>query len=341
MAARTPQKESWAFTHSSSVSNPLRSPPRSRPAIKSRPARSPSCRISAASTLTKCRCSRSPSRTTMPASRKQTRGCSASTTSMLPGWRSPCSRLSWNNILQTALTPTSASLNRVARGASASLRKSRMDGPSTKSSTSTSALTNASRGRGKSTLSTSAKFARISSSCAASCRMSICAASVPANSRAASSSENHRARGQARSAQCARHRSNSKSAATRFRAAGCTTLTATRSPATPPPATSLRSRALCTCGRRVGGRLELHEWFLLGARRNVASHAVPPGPRSRCRRARGPPPRRPPSRGPAQPRAPLRSPPSSALARGPAGARSGRRTPWGSDPRATRPTAPI
>ena len=69
-------------------------------------------------------------------------------------------------------------------------------------------------------------------------RMSICAPSVAANSSAAAARLNHLARGISASPARAQARRKSRSEATRRRAAGCTTLTATRSPRRPPFVTS-------------------------------------------------------------------------------------------------------
>mmetsp|Transcript_14742 Transcript_14742/g.45685 ORF Transcript_14742/g.45685 Transcript_14742/m.45685 type:complete len:330 (+) Transcript_14742:257-1246(+) len=250
MALRHAQKRSCASAQSPSVAKPRAaavpgSPP--RPAMRSRPAPSPSWRMSAANTRTKCRCSGGPNSTQMPASRKHTAGVSASTTKMLPGWRSPWSRLSWKIILQTASTPIFARALRTRSSTPSGLfRKSRIDGPSTKSSTRTSSEVSAFRGAGKRTFRTRRKFSPRRSRCFASRRMSICAPSVAANSSAAPASENQRVCGARRSAARAHARNSSRSEATRRRAAGCTTLTATASPARPPSATSRRRVARWT-----------------------------------------------------------------------------------------------
>mmetsp|Transcript_21676 Transcript_21676/g.56567 ORF Transcript_21676/g.56567 Transcript_21676/m.56567 type:complete len:283 (+) Transcript_21676:421-1269(+) len=203
--------------------------------------------MSAESTLTRWTCSFAPSSTQMPASRKQTAGSRVASrvTRMLPGCRSPCNKLSWKIILQTASTPTLAKALRRASSTSR-LRYSRIDGPSTKSSTNTSSLTNARRGAGKLTLLWFRKFSRRRSRLSASARMSICAPSVAANSSAAAARLNHLARGISASPARAQARRKSRSEATRRRAAGCTTLTATRSPRRPPFVTSFLRTAECT-----------------------------------------------------------------------------------------------
>ena len=77
-------------------------------------------------------------------------------------------------------------------------------------------------------------------------RMSICAPSVAANSSAAAARLNHLARGMSASPARAQARRKSRSEATRRRAAGCTTLTATRSPRRPPFVMSFLRTCVCT-----------------------------------------------------------------------------------------------
>mmetsp|Transcript_20751 Transcript_20751/g.71743 ORF Transcript_20751/g.71743 Transcript_20751/m.71743 type:complete len:333 (+) Transcript_20751:207-1205(+) len=282
MCASVRQKASCASAHSASVSKPLnraRGPSvskRSLPAIIRRPARSPSWRMSAASTSTKCWCSVSPSSTQMPASRKHTEGFDRSVTRMFPGCMSPWSRLSWKIILQTALTPMALSAA-LTRGSSASRFRSTsfIDAPRTKSSTSTSADVSAGRGRGKEMSSTLAKFASRRSRLSASRRMSIWLLSVFANSSTATAMLHHRAMGTRRSTQTAAPRMSSRSVATRCRAAGWMTLTATSSPTAPPPGTSLRSVARCTCATQP----------VPTGSRSTASVAPQSAPRLRARAA--------------------------------------------------------
>ena len=94
-------------------------------------------------------------------------------------------------------------------------------------------------------------------------RMSICAPSVAANSSAAAARLNHLARGMSASPARAQARRKSRSEATRRRAAGCTTLTATRSPRRPPFVTSF----LRTCAGVVVGSLSRASSSLPLARR--------------------------------------------------------------------------
>ena len=170
-------------------------------------------------------------------------------------------------------------------------------------------------------------------------RMSICAPSVAANSSAAAARLNHLARGMSASPARAQARRKSRSEATRRRAAGCTTLTATRSPRRPPFVTSF----LRTCAGVVVGSLSRASSSLPLARpQKTRRRLVPPsapGRRSPCRRAPRRRRARRASRARATPRgrAPCRA--TRAPAPGLANGRSGRRTRAGSGPRATRPTA--
>ena len=170
-------------------------------------------------------------------------------------------------------------------------------------------------------------------------RMSICAPSVAANSSAAAARLNHLARGMSASPARAQARRKSRSEATRRRAAGCTTLTATRSPRRPPFVTSF----LRTCAGVVVSSLSRASSSLPLARpQKTRRGLVPPsapGRRSPCRRAPRRRRARRASRARATPRgrAPCRA--TRAPAPGLANGRSGRRTRAGSGPRATRPTA--
>ena len=127
--------------------------------------------------------------------------------------------------------------------------------------------------------------------------------------------------------------------ATRRRAAGCTTLTATRSPRRPPFVMSF----LRTCAGVVVGSLSRASSSLPLARpqktRRRLGPPSAPGRRSPCRRAPRRRRARRASRARATPRgrAPCRA--TRAPAPGLANGRSGRRTRAGSGPRATRPTA--
>ena len=163
-------------------------------------------------------------------------------------------------------------------------------------------------------------------------RMSICAPSVAANSSAAAARLNHLARGMSASPARAQARRKSRSEATRRRAAGCTTLTATRSPRRPPFVTSF----LRTCAGVVVGSLSSRD---PGEKRRRLVPPSAPGRRSPCRRAPRRRRARRASRARATPRgrAPCRA--TRAPAPGLANGRSGRRTRAGSGPRATRPTA--
>ena len=121
-------------------------------------------------------------------------------------------------------------------------------------------------------------------------RMSICAPSVAANSSAAAARLNHLARGMSASPARAQARRKSRSEATRRRAAGCTTLTATRSPRRPPFVTSF----LRTCAGVVvvsttpvkkdaasDRRVHLGDAARADGRRVDVEHVAPVGPERR------------------------------------------------------------
>ena len=165
-------------------------------------------------------------------------------------------------------------------------------------------------------------------------RMSICAPSVAANSSAAAARLNHLARGMSASPARAQARRKSRSEATRRRAAGCTTLTATRSPRRPPFVTSFLRTCVWTPLSVAGSPSPRHQ----KTRRGLVPPSAP-GRRSPCRRAPRRRRARRASRARATPRgrAPCRA--TRAPAPGLANGRSGRRTRAGSGPRATRPTA--